>query len=59
MKQLAEYLEHAIEFESLAARESNPTLEARYREQAAMYRRLAEKRAGDMGLRVPALSESD
>jgi hypothetical protein len=55
MQQLAEYLEQTIQFGALAARESNPALRARYREQADTYRRLADKLAADLGLRVPAL----
>jgi hypothetical protein len=58
MKQLAEYLQHAIEFQALAAREANPTLQARYQEQADTYRALAEKRAADLGINVPTLVDS-
>jgi hypothetical protein len=54
VKLLAEYLERAVEFEALAARE-NPALKARYVEQAASYRELAAKRAADIGLSLPAL----
>jgi hypothetical protein len=58
MKQLAEYLQHAIEFQALAARESNQALRARYQEQADTYRALAAKLAADLGIDVPALMES-
>jgi hypothetical protein len=58
MKQLSEFLQHAIEFQALAARESNPTLRARYQEQADAYRALAAKLAADLGINVPALMDS-
>jgi hypothetical protein len=57
MQQLAEYLEHAIQFGALAARESNPTLKSRYQAQADYFRELAEKLTADLGLRVPVLSD--
>jgi hypothetical protein len=57
MKQLAEYLESAIHFGALAARESNPILKARYHGQADYFRGLAEKLSCDLGLRVPTLSD--
>jgi hypothetical protein len=55
MMQLAEYLESAIQFGALAARESNPSFKARYQAQADYFRGLAEKLTADLGLRVPAL----
>jgi hypothetical protein len=55
MKMLAEYLQHAIDFGALAARETNPTLKARYRQQADIYRQMADKLAADLGLSVSAL----
>jgi hypothetical protein len=58
VKLLAEYLEHVVEFQALAARENNPTLKARYAERADTYRQLATKRAADIGLNLPALMQS-
>ena len=46
MKMVAEYLEHALQFERLAAREENPELKAEMKGQALDYRRLAAERAG-------------
>jgi hypothetical protein len=57
MKQLAEYLESAIQFDALAAREPNPMLRARYQAQADYFRALAEKLTADLGLRVPVLMD--
>jgi hypothetical protein len=57
MQQLAEYLEQAIQFGALAARESNPVLKARYQAQAEYFRGLAEKLTVDLGLRVPVLMD--
>jgi hypothetical protein len=58
MKQLSEFLQKTIEFQALAAREANPTLQARYQEQADTYRALAEKRAADLGIDIPTLMDS-
>src|SRR3954470_6218097 len=41
MKMVAEYVEHALQFERLAAHEKNPQLKADLEKQAAAYRRLA------------------
>jgi len=38
---VAEYVEHALQFERLAAHEKNPQLKADLEKQAAAYRRLA------------------
>jgi hypothetical protein len=43
MKMIAEYVEHAIRFERMAADETDATLKARMLEQAKTYRKLAEK----------------
>ena len=53
MKMLAEYLDKAIEFEHLAAAK-NPKLKADLEKQAAAYRKLAEKRAKEYGLKMPS-----
>ena len=54
MKMLAEYLENAIKFEKMAADETDAKLKVQFAKQAAAYRKLAEKRAQDYGLKVPA-----
>ena len=53
MKLIAEYLEHAINFERMAAAEKNPQLKAAFEKQAAAYRKLAEDRTKKRGLDDP------
>ena len=53
MKMLAEYLDTAIKFEQMAAAEKDQTLKADFEKQAAAYRKLAEKRAKEYGLKMP------
>jgi hypothetical protein len=50
MKMLAEYLEHALQFERMAANEADPKLRADFERQAGTYRKLAEKHAKKFGL---------
>jgi hypothetical protein len=50
MKLLTEYLEHALQFERLAAEESNPELRAQFESQAAAYRKLVAERTERYGL---------
>jgi hypothetical protein len=50
MKMVAEYLEHALAFERMAADEPNPEIKAQFEKQAAAYRKLAEGRAEERGL---------
>jgi hypothetical protein len=57
MQQLAEYLEHAVQYGALAARESNPKLKDRYQAQADYFREMAENLTVDLGLRVPVLMD--
>jgi hypothetical protein len=57
MKLLAEYLEHAIQFERLAAGENDPALKAQFEYQANAYRKLAAKRAEQYGLPPPSPPE--
>jgi hypothetical protein len=45
MKMIAEYLEHAIHFERMAAEASDAGLKVRMLEQAQAYRKLADERA--------------
>jgi len=54
MKMLAEYLDTAIKFETMAATESDAKLKAQFEKQAAAYRKLAEKRAKEYGLKPPS-----
>jgi hypothetical protein len=53
MKMLAEYLEHALSFERMAAEENDPKLKADFEKQAAAYRKLATARAKELGLDTP------
>jgi hypothetical protein len=55
MKLLTEYLEHAQQFERLAADENDPKLRAQLEGQASAYRKLAAQRAKK--LRLPPPSE--
>jgi hypothetical protein len=54
MKMLAEYLDTAIKFEQMATHEKDPKLKAQFEQQAAAYRKLAEKRAKEYGLKMPS-----
>jgi hypothetical protein len=53
MKPIAEYLEHALQFERLAAAEENPEVKAQFEKQADAYRKLARARAAKLGLPEP------
>jgi hypothetical protein len=53
MKMVAEYLEHALNFERMAAAESDPQLKANFEKQAAAYRKLATARAKELGMEPP------
>jgi hypothetical protein len=50
MKMVAEYVEHALQFERLAAHESDVKLKADFEKQAAAYRKLAADRAEKLGM---------
>ena len=43
---IAEYLEHALQFERMAAEATDPALKASLSSQAVAYRKLAAERAG-------------
>jgi hypothetical protein len=58
VKMLAEYLDTAIKFEQMAAAEKDPNLKADFERQAAAYRKLAEKRAKEYGLKTPPLKNA-
>jgi hypothetical protein len=55
MKQVAELIERAAHFQSLAEAETNPRLKQRLRDQAMSYLKLADKRAKELGLPAPSL----
>lgn len=50
MKMIAEYLEHAIRFELMAADEADPELKQTLANQALAYRKLAAERADRLNL---------
>jgi hypothetical protein len=50
---IAEYLEHAVQFDLLARTEENQNLKADFEEQAATYRKLAAERSKKFGLQPP------
>lgn len=50
MRLVTEYFDHALAFERIAADETNPTLKDDFERQAAAYRRLAGRRAIELGL---------
>jgi len=54
MKLLTEYIEHALQFERLAAEEHDTHLKAQFIEQAKDYRKLAAERAKRYGLPPPS-----
>ncbi len=53
MKMIAEYLEHALQFERMAEAETNPDAKGLFEKQAAAYRKLAAERAKKIGLDPP------
>jgi hypothetical protein len=58
MKMIAEYLEHALNFERMAAEETNAEVKAVFEKQAASYRKLLAERAKKFGLDDPRYSNS-
>jgi hypothetical protein len=50
---IAEYIEHALQFEQLAAHEKNPQLKADLEKQGQAYRKMAADRAKKLGLKPP------
>ena len=53
MKMLAEYLEHALQFERWAKETKDAKLKEQFLKQAAEYRELAEERAVVIGMDKP------
>jgi hypothetical protein len=54
MQLLSKYLEHALQFERLAASEHDPKRKAELESQARAYRKLAVERARKIGLPPPS-----
>jgi hypothetical protein len=54
MKLLTEFLERAVQFEKLAAQETDPELKVKLQRQAKAYRRIAAKRAEELGFPQPS-----
>jgi hypothetical protein len=54
VKMIAEYLEHALQFEHLAAEVPDAKLKAVLENQAKAYRKLATERANELGLSPPS-----
>jgi len=50
VKMIAEYLEHALQFERMASEATDPALKESMLKQSAAYRKLAEDRAKRMSL---------
>ena len=57
VKLLGEHLEHALQFERMAAEESDTELKAAKESQAKAYRKMAAKRARKLGLPEPSPPE--
>jgi hypothetical protein len=55
MKLLAEYVEHALSFDRMAAQENNREVRAQFEKQAEAYRKLTAERAARYGLSDPSL----
>ena len=54
VKLLTEYLERAVQLEELAAREPDSAFKDQLLTQAQAYRKLAAKRAADLGMPPPS-----
>jgi hypothetical protein len=55
---IAEYLEHAVQFESMASEAADPKLKETLLGQATAYRKLADERAARLKIRLPPSSEN-
>jgi hypothetical protein len=58
MKMLNEYIERALQFERLAAVETDEKLKAELKQQATAYRKLVADRASRYGLPAPSPPET-
>jgi hypothetical protein len=54
MKIIAEYLEHAINFERMAGEETNPDIKAVSEKQTLTYRKVAADRSSSLAWTTPA-----
>ena len=54
MKMIAEYLEHALQFERMAREATDPALKESFLKQAVAYRKLATERADRIHVQIPA-----
>ena len=59
MKMIAEYLEHALQFERMASEATDPALKESLSKQALAYHKLAEERAERLHPRPPATPYAD
>jgi hypothetical protein len=55
---IAEYLEHAVQFERMAAEAADPNFKNTLTEQARAYRQLAHERAARLKITLPPSSEN-
>jgi hypothetical protein len=56
VERITDYLERAVVFDRLAAEESNPMLKAKFESEASGYRKAASRRAADLGVELPEIS---
>jgi hypothetical protein len=54
MKHLGEFLDNAVKFERMAEEATDPVLKGAMEEQARAYRRMAAKRAEQLGMPAPS-----
>lgn len=59
VRMIAEYLEHALQFEKMAKDETDAGLKDSLLKQAQAYRKLAAERAGRLGFQTPPSSGSE
>jgi len=59
MKLVAEYLTDALKFERMAEDAIDDALKAAFKNQAAAYRKLAIKRAKDLGIPPPSVPPTE
>jgi hypothetical protein len=55
MQAMVEHLERAQQFEHMAQNAADPALRAKLIEQAEAYRKLAHKRAEELGIPIPTV----
>ncbi len=59
MKMIAEYLEHALQFERMASEATDLALRESFHKQALAYRKLAAERAARLNLPTPPEPHND